>query len=508
MPLVTGGLRLTELLASLSLATDLGTGQPLGHGLRTCLLAVRLARAMGCSPAEVRAVHHVSLLRFLGCTADAGETARMAGGDDLVFNETMAPAFLGGTRESLRALVAAVGPGEPPTRKLRLLAAALGDPAAAARGLSAHCEVAAMFSRRMGLDDRVTNALAHAYERWDGKGFPAGLRGEAIPLEIRISSVARDVDLLVQDGVDPTEMLGDRRGRAYDPAVVDVVAGLASVRGDADWDEVMAAEPHPAALVDEVDRALSVMADFVDLKSAWTQGHSRDVAELAGAAGREAGLSTDECHDLRRAGLVHDLGRVGVANGVWDRPGALAIDDWENVRLHPYLTQRILSRCPALSPLGELASSHHERLDGSGYHRQSTADGLSAAARLLAAADAFASLVADRPHRAARDFDAAVDVLGGEASAGRLDRAAVAAVIAAAGGERVLPPTTHPGGLTDREVEVLQLLTAGRTNRQVGAELFISPKTVGRHVENIYAKIGVSTRAGAAVYAMEHRLLG
>jgi HD-GYP domain-containing protein (c-di-GMP phosphodiesterase class II) len=249
------------------------------------------------------------------------------------------------------------------------------------------------------------------------------------------------------------------------------------------------------------------MADFADLKSSWTRGHSRSVAELAKAAGIEARLSTEQCDQLSRAGLVHDLGQVGIENGIWDKPGDLSTDEWEKVRLHSYWTDRILSRCPALAPLGALASSHHERMDGTGYHRQSTADQLTVEARLLAAADVLVALTSRRPHRNSFDLETAATLMREAASIRHLDKAAVEFAIAAVGGKAENPESFNPDGLTDREIEVLKLLSRGSTNRQVARQLFISVKTVGRHVENIYAKIGVSTRAGTAIYAMENRLI-
>jgi HD-GYP domain-containing protein (c-di-GMP phosphodiesterase class II)/DNA-binding CsgD family transcriptional regulator len=497
-------LRLAELLASLSLATDLGTGQPLGHGLRTCQLAVALAGEMGYGPERIASVHRVALLRFLGCTADAGDTARGVGGDDLSFNAAMGPVLSGSRRLVLATYLQAVGAGQTPSRRLLLRAGALihevGD-------LAAHCEVATLLAKRLGMPSEVVHALSHAYERWDGKGFPTGLEGEAVPLEIRIAMVARDADLLHVQGEDVAARLARRRGKAYDPQVVDAYGRLASAHWEADLAAVLDAEPEPVAYVDDLDGSLGVLADFVDLKSGWTRGHSPRVADLAAGAARAAGLSATERDDLRRAALVHDIGRIGVENGVWDKPGRLSTDEWEKVRLHAYLTDRVLSRCKALAPLGELASSHHERLDGSGYHRRLSAGHLAAGARILAAADVMVALTSARPHRDAMSLQAAGEILDAEVAAGRLDRDAVAWVMAAAGGDEV-PKRPNPGGLTDREVEVLRLLAAGRTNRQMGEDLFISPKTVGRHVENIYARIGVSTRAGAAVYAMEHRLLG
>ncbi len=506
MAFAVATLPVTELLASISLATDLATGQPMGHGLSTSVLATTLAREMGCRDEQVRRVQQVSLIRFLGCTSDAAETSRMTGGDELSFMAGFAPVHMGSTAEVMRGVISAVGAGQPASRRVRLLASALvrGD---GGDGLAAHCEVGAMLARRLGLDDEVILALQHAYERWDGKGDPAGLAGEGIPLEVRIATVARDVDLLGRLGQDVPEHLRRRRGKAYDPDVVDLCLDLGPAEREVDWSEVIESEPRPYAQIDDLDLALTAVADFADLKSRWSTGHSRRVAELAGEAGRLGGLADSECLRLQRAGLVHDVGRVGIEDGIWDKTGALGTGEWEKVRLHPYLTGRILSRCKALEDLGNLAVDHHERLDGSGYHRQVSGDQISDSSRILAAADSMAALTSDRPHRERFGIDQAASFLETDARVGRLDTKAVGLVIAAAGGRATNPVIGNPGQLTDREVEVLRLISRGRTNRQVGEELFISPKTVGRHVENIYSKIGVSTRAGAAVFAMEHHLL-
>lgn len=501
-------LRLAELLASLSLATDLGTGQPLGHGLRTCLISVRIARQLACDDATVRTVHHVALLRFLGCTADADETARMAGGDDRAFNRIMAPTVMGTGVEMMRMMPSAIAPGASVTTKAKLLTAALAHPGAGAKSLATHCEVASMLARRLHLDDEVVDALGHAYERWDGKGHPSGLRGEDVPLAIRISSAAKDVDLAHMTGIDPHTFLRDRSGKAHDPQVVAAIGRIETHDVEAELATAVDAEPPPQTILVDVETALSVLADFVDLKSPWTRGHSRRVADLAASAAGHAGMTPDDIERVRLAGLVHDIGRVGVENAVWDKPGSLSTDQWEKVRLHPYLTERILARCPRLADLAPLAGNHHERTDGSGYPKQLDSTTIPPLGALLAAADVLAASTETRPHRPALSVDDGATLLESEAHAGRLDRNAVACVLAASSG-RTVPTFTHaPAGLTEREVEVLALIAKGHTNKQAAETLFISPKTVGRHVENIYSKIGVSTRAAAAVFAMEHRLLG
>jgi HD-GYP domain-containing protein (c-di-GMP phosphodiesterase class II) len=506
-------LRLAELLASVSLATDLATGQPLGHALRTCALAAALAEAMGRSSDEVRTVHQFALLRFVGCTSDAAETAAMVGGDDRAFNAAMAPVVMGSGREMMGRFVRSVAPDHPPARRVRLVARAVADLRHGERSLPTHCEVAAMLAGRAGLDQPVVDALAHAYERWDGKGSPAGLEGDAVPLAVRIAVVAKDGDLAAMLGEDPREWMRGRRGRAYDPSVVDaferVGPEVLSALDDGDeWEAALAAEPEPVTIVEPKmhDAVLAAFADFADLKSPLIRGHSRRVASLAEAAGRLAGLDDDACHDLLRAGLVHDLGRVAIENAVWDKPGPLTFSERERVRLHSYYTERILVRCSSLATLVEPASSHHERLDGSGYHRSLGGEALTRGDRILAAADVFAALTADRPHRPAFAGDEAARSLEAEAK-DRLDADAVACVLAAAGRRKAPSRARWPADLTDREVQVLRLIARGRSNREVAERLFISRKTVGRHVENLYAKIGVSSRAAAAVFAMEHRLL-
>ena len=220
-----------------------------------------------------------------------------------------------------------------------------------------------------------------------------------------------------------------------------------------------------------------------------------------------AGLSDADAAALGRAALVHDVGRVGVPNGIWDRPGPLSVEQWERVRLHPYLSERVLKRCALLAPFGEVAACHHERVDGSGYHRGASGDQLDVGARLLAAADAYHAMTEDRPHRPALSPSDAASQLLDEVDAGHFRRTDVDAVLEAAGQEHRRTAAALPAGLTEREVEVLRLIARGQLNKQVAATLGISPKTVGRHIEHIYAKTGVTTRAGATLFAMEHGLL-
>lgn len=504
-------LRLAELTAALSLATDLGMGQPLEQAIRTCLVAVELGERIGLSGADLSAVYYVALLRFLGCTADAHDTARMTGGDEIAFRAAVAPVLGGTPRQFATRVLPTVGRGNGPVGRARLVAGMMTvGKRRLGEGLRAHCEVAESLAARLALPDGVRTGLAAAFEQWNGAGLPNRVTGEAIPVPARIVFLARDVEILHRAGGTDAVLAAarERRGSAYDPALADEVLHqpaplLAPLAAAAPWDEVLRREPQPHVTVPDhrLDQALSVFADYVDLKSPYAAGHSRGVAELAAAA------SPADAVTLRRAGLVHDLGRGSVPNGIWDKPGPLTDGEWERVRLHAYYTERILSRVEALAPLARLAGLHHERLDGSGYHRGCSRPEIPPAARILAAADAYQAMTQPRPYRPALAADAAARELESMARSGHLDSAAVHAVLSAAGHQPTPSRTSWPAGLTDREVQVLRLICQGGTKKQVAGLLSISPSTVDHHVRHIYQKAGVRTRAGATLFALEHNLL-
>jgi DNA-binding CsgD family transcriptional regulator len=283
---------------------------------------------------------------------------------------------------------------------------------------------------------------------------------------------------------------------------------LALDEGASAWEAILALEPPPPSVLEPagVDRALAAMGNFADLTSPSLAGHAAGVAELAAGAAQHCGIEAAGVTAIRRAGLVHDLGRVAVHPRVWQKPGPLSADDWEQVRQHPYRTERVLSRSGFLGALSPIAGRHHERLDGSGYHRGCLGAALPMPARLLAAADAYHAMTEPRPRRQALAPELAATTLGQEASSGRLDPDAVAAVLEAAGQQ--VPRLARPAGLTEREAEVVGLLARGLQTKQVARALGISIKTADRHIQNAYGKLGVSTRAAAALFAMEHGLVG
>ena len=505
-------LRLAEFLAALSLATDLGMGQPLEQALRTCLIALALGQRLGLAPDELSDVYYVALLRFLGCTADAHEFAEMVGGDDIAVRAAIAPVLGGSSGEFAATVMPKVGAGQNPlTRAGLVLGMMRAGKDRAREGIRAHCELGEHLAIRLGLTPGVRAGLQAAFEQWNGQGLPNGWTGEQISVAARIVFVARDVEILhrlsgVERAVDAAQR---RRGAAYDPAVADAfLYGASDVLTSLDtaspWEAVLEHEPGPRPIVTEtrLDAVLEAFADFVDLKSPFTVGHSRALAELAAAA-----AAPDDRTTLRRAALVHDLGRVSVPNGIWDKPSRLTEGEWERVRLHPYYSERILGRLEALRPMAVVAGMHHERLDGSGYHRGSGRADIPVGARVLAAADAYQAMTQPRAYRSALEPSHAAHELEAMASAGRLDRDAVNSVLASAGHTVKPARTAWPAGLTDREVEVLRVICRGGTKKQVASMLSISPSTVDHHVRHIYDKAGVQSRAGATLFALEHDLL-
>ncbi|MGK3201493.1 HD domain-containing phosphohydrolase [Amycolatopsis sp. MEPSY49] len=508
------GPRRAEVLAALSLAIDLGLGQPMEHMLRSALIATRLADRLGLDDDQRGTTFYATLVAWIGCHADSHELAAWFG-DDIAFRSATYRVDWAGL-PFLRLLATHAGRERTPVARGVVAAAFL----LRARGrlaelIHSHCSSAGRLADRLGLDETVARALAGTFERWDGSGLPVGARGDQLPIEVRVVHLAEVAEVhLRRGGVAAAQAMAEARsGRQFDPAVVAAFTGAAGeiLDGllDADvWTAALEQAPDRDRTLtdDELDDLLTAIGDFADLKCPFAIGHSRGVADLAAEAARHSGLSEPDIRLVRRAGLVHDLGRMGVPNSIWEKPGPLSEAERERVRLHPYLTGRILRRVTGLEQVAAIAAAHHERLDGSGYPLGAAGAALGPHARLLAAADVYHALREPRPHRPARDAVDAAEILRQQARESRLDAHAVDAVLLAAGHAR--RRTAHPAGLTGREVEVLRLLAGGGSNRVIARELSISEKTVRNHVEHIYTKAGVSNRTGAGLFALEHGIAG
>jgi HD-GYP domain-containing protein (c-di-GMP phosphodiesterase class II) len=493
-------------VAALSLATDLAMGQPLESGLDVCRVALALSDEAGLDRDDRARVYHVALLRHVGCTAENPAFADMVG-DDVAFRtgaaaiDARSPRVMGAYM--LRYLLR--------TRGVLGTAAKLAAMASAREqlqeGVVAVCEVGEQLALNLGLGADVGRDLTLVMERWDGRSFLKRAGEEAIPLPVRVVQVAECASIYhALDGAEAAAgVVRERAGGALDPRLAGLFAERAAELLAPPAGELWEAVVPPAAGLDgePLDAALRAMAEFGDLKSPFTIGHSSGVAALAEGAAEVAG---EDPALLRGSALVHDLGRVAVPSTVWEKPGPLSVDEWERVRLHPYHGERVLARSAGLARLAAVASRHHERCDGSGYHRGLERGGLSPAARLLAAADACHAMGEPRPHRAALAPEAVAAELRAAARAGALDGEAVECVLTAAG-HAPRRRREHPSGLTARELDVLRLLARGRSTKQIAAELVITPKTADSHIQHIYGKLGVSTRAAATVFAMHHGLI-
>ena len=505
-------MRTAEVVAALCLATDLAMGFPFEHGLHATQIAARLGERLGIDPKTASESYYACLLSYCGCTADA-EIAAELYGSDLMAN--LGPVLFGSQRELLAGILRSL-PDPDSAAPVRAIQIARRLPRAA-KGSKPHmvalCEVGEMLAERLGLPSSVHGLFVTLTERWDGKGPLRRAKRDEIPLAMSIANVAQDAALQqLLGGVErAAAVVRERAGGAFDPRVAGCLADNAAEiltrdREGSAWEETLASEPHPRLALEgeAIDRALAAIGAFAELVSPSFVGHSAGVADLAESAAERCRLGVPERRVIRRAALVHDLGRVAVPARAWNRPGPLSADEWEHVRLHPYHTERVLSRSQFLATLAPIAGAHHERLDGSGYHRGVTAAVLTPAARLLAAADTYHAMTEPRPHREALARERAAEVLGQEARAERLDADAVAAVLEAAG--QPVPRIERPCGLTEREAEVVGLLARGLQTKQVARALDISVKTADRHIQNAYAKIGVSSRAAAALFAIEHGL--
>ncbi len=508
-------LRLAELMASFSLAIDLGMGQPLEWVMRTCLLGVHLSELLGLSDNERRQVYYISLLQHIGCTSAASWQAELFG------NElNMSPVLTLDTKnpiEALPAIVRMAGQGQPLPARVGYLYKALAAGTGAKDELSLiQCEVAGNLASRLSFESEMLQALGQIFERWDGQGQPHQLKGNDLTLPVRVVHVAHDAATLQLQVNTETAMktVQKRIGRLYDPAIAEVFLQAApelfdQLDTESSWDTILATEPQAISWLsqEQFEDALFAIADFTDLKSPYFAGHSRGVSALAEVTAHQYGLPESDAISLRHAGLLHDLGQVGISSSIWNKTSALTESEWERIRLHPYLTERILVRSQAFVPLINLAIMHHERLDGSGYHRRLSGNMLPLTARILATADAYHTMTEPRPHRPALSPDDAATKLQQEAKAGKYDTTVVDAVLSAAGHQIKRPRYKTLSGLSKREIEVLRLIARGLSNPEIGDQLFISKKTVGHHVQHIYNKIQVSTRAGATLFAMQHNLL-
>jgi HD-GYP domain-containing protein (c-di-GMP phosphodiesterase class II) len=489
-------------------------GFPFEHGLRGTLATMRLCEVLGVDDETASSTYYASLLMYSGCTTDADIRAGLFRGN---FTQNHTHRQFGSQLESLAGILGALQ--TPDASLARRSYEVVSRLPAASRFVAPHftamCEVAQLIAGRLGMPQSIHQLFRLLTERWDGKSILRRGRGDEIPLPLRILQVGRDAAYLhlMGDVEHVADVIAWRAGRAFDPEIAEALVKNAAFvlhPGPDDgsvWDAVLAVEPKPWLELqgDEIDRALEAIGAWGDLVSPHLTGHSVGVANLVSTAAELCGLDSADIRNVRRAGFIHDVGNISVRPALWLKAQPLNADEREQVRLHPYYTERIFSRSPLMKSIAGIGCAHHERLDGSGYHRGARASELGMVERLLAAASAFHNKTEPRAYRGQLSPESATAAILERARNGKLDFKMVGAVAEASG--QPVPKIERPAGLTEREFDALQLLTRGMLTKQLAHELGVSPKTADHHIQNIYRKIGVSSRAGAILFAAEKGLM-
>ncbi|MRW83403.1 LuxR family transcriptional regulator [Pseudoduganella sp. FT26W] len=473
---------ITDAVRTLAYVGDLSMGQPTEHSLRTAWLAARIAEAVGGAGADTSAVQHAALLRWSGCTANAPEFSALVG-DDVGMR-----AGLLAHRLDDPAVVHAAGQLHRDRRPLSQI----------------HCEVSGEIACMLRLSPDVENALRAIFATYDGSG-PNHSRLRTVPDSVYMVALASDVEILSRDGLPRAlEIIAHQSGKTYPAELAALVsrhaAGwLEALDGDDDWQAAL----DLGASVAGGSVPLELLADVIDLKLPWMTGYSRRVALAARDGAASMGLDMAAQQSCYRAALLHGIGRAAVPNSVWNTSGKLSLAAREKLRLAPYWTSRAAACIGSLARDAEIGSYAGERLDGSGAFRACAGAAMPVEGKIVAAASAWIALQSQRPWRAALAAGDASALLAEEAAAGRFDADAVRAV---SGAMQAAPPSEKIL-LTERETAIFRRISLGLTNKEVARDLDISPSTVRTHVENVFRKLGCSTRAAATLKAATLRLL-
>jgi len=436
-------IRLSEIVSSLSYALDLTEGQPMGHSVRTCAIGMRIAREIGLSANEQADLYYALLLKDSGCSSNSSRLFHILNTDEIrAKHDVKTTDWTKVGWESLNYALTHVATGMPfVDRMRRLFQVASTQQQDSCDLVKIRCERGSYIARQLGFSESVAAGIYSLDEHWNGRGYPLGLHGQEIPIFSRIANLAQTIDVfLTARGPGAAMDAAQRRsGRWFDPELVRAAGSLANTGalwiGLDDTDlmtKVQALEPEQRqmrASEDSIDNICMAFADIIDAKSPFTYRHSNGVADAATEIGCWLGLSAREMKLLRRAALLHDIGKLGVSNSILEKPAKLTSDEWKVVREHPFNTFEILKRIPGFASVSEDAAAHHERLDGSGYWRGYSADQLSLPARILAVADVYDALHAKRPYRDSMPLEKVFEVMRAD-SPRALDPTCLEALIA------------------------------------------------------------------------------
>ena len=428
--------RFSEVLSALSIVLDLVEGQPEGHSVRSCLIGMRVANRLGLDADARSALFYALLLKDAGCSSNASRMSALFEADDMEVKRGVKTVDWTSLPSAALYTARVASPdGSLLDKAGRIYEFAVRGRKASRELIQIRCERGAEITRLMGFPEETAQAIRSLDEHWDGRGHPDGLKGEEIPLLARVCGLAQTVEVFfnAHGPAGAEEVAAVRSGRWFDPALVEVL--LAEAREEGLWGylqdagrEVARLEPADRTLVatpDRVDLVARAFGEIIDAKSPFTYRHSEGVARVAVAMGERGGFGPDATRDLMRAALLHDIGKLGISNRILDKPGGLTDAEYAKIKEHPRLTYEILSRVGPFRPIAQTAANHHEKLDGSGYHRGIGAEDLDLPSRILTVADIYDALSADRPYHQALPQEKVLDILREEAGP-RLDPECVA----------------------------------------------------------------------------------
>jgi DNA-binding CsgD family transcriptional regulator len=503
-----GAPRLAEAMAALSIATDYAKGQRRESAMGAALLACRMAKLLGLDEEARAETCYAALLRLLGCTSVSVEAGQVSMGQDQNGFYTFSMADWTDPEDLRRVAESYFLPSASTAERRATIDFVIEHLEALKASPGLYCGQAVFLASRLPVPERAVDLLHHIEARWDGALGDAP--GEATPIEARILLLATHATLYFWVGGASTaaEFAQSRAGRQFDPALCDLLTRErdALFAGFADGsllEPLLDEEPGDHRTIDGAafDTLALTFGQFADQKTGWYAGHSGRVMALAAGAAGIAGLDAEERERLRNAALTHDIGRVAIPNGLLERADSLGPAEMLEYHQHPFHTEYILSRVPGFGSIARLASSAHERVDGSGYHRGSR--GPDRAQAILAAANRYVELTTDQPWRDALVPDAAAALMIERTAQGRHLAEAVSVVLEAAGHRRRVAERAYPDGLTRREVDVLRCVVQGRTTQGIADRLGISPKTADHHIQHIYEKTGMRGRAPLALYGLK-----
>lgn len=418
-------LRVSEIISALSYALDLTEGQPMGHSVRACMIGMRIGRHIGLGTADLADLYYALLLKDAGCSSNSSRLFHTLNADEIrAKGDVKTTDWTRVGWESLHYAVTHVATGAPFLERVRtLFRVAAKQQTESCELARIRCERGASIARLMGFPEWVAAAIHSLDEHWNGKGYPDGLRGKDIPLYSRIMILAQTLEVfLVHRGPETAlDVARKRSGRWFDPDLVKAAESLAKTEllfhgldSEHILNDVIALEPEERQLIaneDTLDKICLAFAEVIDAKSPFTYRHSNGVADAAVSIARGMCLSPEDVTFIRRASLLHDLGKLGVSNTILEKPAKLTSEEFAVVKKHPYYSYEILRRIRGFESLSEVAGAHHERLDGSGYFRRWTGEQLSLPARVIAVADVYDALVAKRPYREAMPVDVALNII-------------------------------------------------------------------------------------------------